>query len=64
MNKKKKKEYRLRYIGIYAKGIRERLGYTQRKAAKKLEVSQTLISLFENGKTDSAYLLFGYENIL
>lgn len=53
----------MRYIGIYVKGIREK-GYTQREVAEKLNVSQTLISLYERGKTDSAYLFYGYEIIL
>lgn len=64
MNKISEKERILKLIGFHARCIRKSKKYTQRDVAEKLKVSHALISLFERGETDSAYLLYFYENKL
>ena len=65
----KKKLIKMKSIGRECKRVREENNVSQRELASKIGVCQSLISYFERGEADSAYILlhyimfFGFEEI-
>ncbi len=57
---KARKDLYLKQLGELCKDFRKSKGYTQKQVANELGISPNVISVFERGKTDSAYILFWY----
>lgn len=55
-----KNNRQLNTLGLWCRQIRERRGKRQSDVAKELDLTPQSISLFENGRLDSIYILSWY----
>ena len=57
------RKHELKKIGEQAKNFRKSKNLTQEDVAKQCSLSQRQISMFEQGKNDSAYILLQYVDL-